>query len=102
MHTPGPWHLRGDDGNVVFSEKREMAICAVNIAINEGVSIKQAGTDARLIAAAPEMAEVLNEIQQEEALFAWAKEHGLAGKEADRRIALIRKMLAALKKAGIK
>lgn len=58
-HTPGPWRLEDgpEDGLWVADENHFVANCRQSYAMAEGESI----ANARLIAAAPEMAEALSD-----------------------------------------
>lgn len=55
QHTPGPWHTAGDQGVQIRSEKHQIA----KVWTMRGNEWK---ANARLIAAAPDLLEVLKEI----------------------------------------
>lgn len=66
-HTPGPWEIR--DVNVTFISigAPEHHSLADTWAIDEGVTTEQLHANARLIAAAPELLEALEQISHAEA-----------------------------------
>lgn len=49
-HTPGPWHLAATRSSFLVRPKEGSFICKINFETND-----DSGTNARLIAAAPEM-----------------------------------------------
>lgn len=55
-HTPGPWNIDVNENlrNIIFSEKTHEVICDLKKGVNDN-------RDARLIACAPEMLELLIE-----------------------------------------
>src|SRR4051812_36082664 len=59
-HTPGPWLAEANDSSVFDSEGREVADC-----LTFPFSGEVAEANARLIAAAPELYEVLREAERQ-------------------------------------
>ena len=70
-HTPGPWHLGMDEDGKYFalaggneSRTKSIMIARFDGGSNKGRSVDEANANARLMAAAPDLLEALEQVER--------------------------------------